>query len=123
MLDENLPRRLFGPEAEATTVGARGWAGKDNGELLRLAETEFDAFVTTDKGIPHQQNVADYDIMLVLLRAKSNSYEDLAPLIDDVISALTSAAPGTVRRVPSQPSCPPPHNASDHPRSGAMLPS
>ena len=24
-----------------------------------MAEKEFDAFLTTDKGIPHQQNLAD----------------------------------------------------------------
>lgn len=105
LLDENLPRRLtrlFGEEVQAKTVGHRGWSGKRNGELLRLAEKEFDAFLTTDKGIPHQQNLAKFDLAIILLRAKSNDYEDLAPLMDQAVSALESIEPGTVIRIPTE---------------------
>lgn len=77
-----------------------GWAGKSNGELLRLAAREFDAFVSTDKGIPHQQNVSRFDLAVVLLRATSNAREDLTPLMDEVDAALGSVEPGTVVRVP-----------------------
>lgn len=77
-----------------------GWAGKKNGELLRLAENEFEVFITTDKGIPHQQNIHGHDLAVILLRAKSNAYEDLAPLMDEANAALESAEPGTVIRVP-----------------------
>lgn len=103
LLDENLPRRLtrlFGPAVQATTVGRRGWSGKRNGELLGLADPEFDAFLTPDKGNPHQQNLADIDLMIVLLRAKSNDYEDLSPLMDEVNSTLASVEPGTFVRIP-----------------------
>ena len=57
LLDENLPRRLarlFGPDAEALAVSQRGWAGLENGELPGPARVELDAFVTVDRGIPHQ---------------------------------------------------------------------
>jgi len=37
---------------------ARGWAGIKNGELLRLAETDFDLFITSDQNIRYQQNLA-----------------------------------------------------------------
>ncbi len=103
LLNENLPRRptgLFGPEVQATTVGRRNWSGKRNGELLGMAEKEFDASLTTDKGIPHQQNLADIGLTIVLLRAKSNDYADLSPLMDEVNSALASAEPGTFVRIP-----------------------
>ena len=103
LLDENLPRRLtrfFGPEVQATTVGRRGWSGRRNGELLGVAEQEFDAFLTTDKGIPHQHNLAGIDRTIILLRAKSNDYEDLSPLMDEVNAALASVEPGTVVRIP-----------------------
>ncbi len=66
---------------EAVTVRERGWGSKGNGELLGLAEGEFDAFLTTDKGIPHQQDLAAFDLAVVLPRARSNDYDDLAPLI------------------------------------------
>ncbi|MGF1471495.1 MAG: DUF5615 family PIN-like protein [Rubrobacteraceae bacterium] len=104
MFDENLPRRLtrfLGPEVQATTVGRRGWSGKKNGELLNLAEKEFEVFVTTDKGLPHQQNLANFDLALVLLRAKSNDYEDLAPLMDETNAKLAFAKSGIVTRIPS----------------------
>lgn len=67
---------------------------------MHLAEQEFDALVSTDEGIPHQQNVSTFDLVLVLLRARSNIYEDLAPLMDEVNSALGTVEHGTVVRVP-----------------------
>ena len=37
----------------------RGWAGLKNGPLLRLMrETRVEAFVTTDRNLEYQQNVA-----------------------------------------------------------------
>jgi len=98
-----VDRRLKGDFAEGhevITVAEAGWAGKKNGELLRLAEREFDALVSTDKGIPHQQNVSSLDLAVVLLRAKSNALEDLAPLMEEVDAALGSVEPGTVVRIP-----------------------
>jgi hypothetical protein len=77
------------------TVGRRGWSGKKNGELLELAENEFNAFLTTDRGIPHQQNLSELDLAIILLRAKSNDYEDLSLLMDEVNDALSSISPGT----------------------------
>ena len=58
LLDENLPhqlRELFEDNIEVITVGYRGWKGKENGELLRIAANEFDVFITMDQGIPNQQ--------------------------------------------------------------------
>ena len=50
LLDECLPRRfrasLSAGEHECITVPEAGFAGKTNGELLRLAEASFDLFVT-----------------------------------------------------------------------------
>lgn len=86
-----MDRRLkihFPQEHEVVTVAEAGWTGKQNGELLGLAEKEFDVFITTDKGIPHQQNVSRLDLAIVLLRAKSNAYEDLAPLMDEINASL-----------------------------------
>jgi len=48
LLDENLPRRLkrhLAEEVQAVTVQERGWSGKRNGDLLRPAQAEFDAFL------------------------------------------------------------------------------
>lgn len=106
LFDEMLPRRLkrlFPPAVETVTVRERGWGSKENGELLELAEKEFDALLTTDKGTPHQQDLACFDLAVVLPRAGSNAFEDLAPLMDEAIAALASTAPGTVNLVPEAP--------------------
>jgi hypothetical protein len=50
LIDECLPRKLK-HEVDADfvqTVPEAGWAGKQNGELLTLAEADFDVFLTND---------------------------------------------------------------------------
>ena len=57
LLDENMDRRLkraFDSDFAVMTATERGWSGKRNGELLRLAEVEFDALVTMDKSIEYR---------------------------------------------------------------------
>ncbi len=98
-----MDRRLkkeFAEGHEVSTVADAGWAGKKNGELLRLAEERFDVLVSTDKGIPHQQNVWRFDLAVLLLRAKSNTRDDLALLMDEVNAALGSVEAGSVVRIP-----------------------
>lgn len=87
LLDEMLDRRLkrWLPEGvEAVTVRERGWDSKKNGELLTLAEKEFDVLLTTDRGIPHQQNLSRFDLTVVVLTAKSNRLSDLEPHMGEV---------------------------------------
>ncbi len=105
LLDENVDRRLkqdFAAEHEVVTVAEAGWAGKRNGELLRLAQNGFDVMVSTDKGIPHQRNVSRFDLAVVLFRARGNTREDLAPLMEEVNAALASVEAGTVVRIPAE---------------------
>ncbi len=102
LLDENMPKalvRLFAPEVEVRTVQQEGWSGRKNGKLLTVASESFDALITTDQGIPHQQNLSRYEIGIVLLEARSNRIEDLAPLVPEVKARLDSVAPGVVLRV------------------------
>lgn len=86
---------------QATTVDDLGWKGKKNGELLERAQHEFDALVTTDRSMPRQQNISRFALVVVVLEAKSNSYEDLAALMGDANAALRDARPGTALRLPS----------------------
>ncbi len=102
LLDENLPhqlRPLFADSIEVITVGYRGWNGKENGELLRMAAVEFDAFVTTDRGILYEQNLEGIELGIVLLEAKRNHYEALALLIPRVNTVLKTLQKGQVVRV------------------------
>lgn len=102
LLDENLPhqlRELFAENMEVVTVGYRGWRGRENGELLRMAENEFDVFMTMDQGIPNQQNLSEIRIGIIVLEAKSNRFEDLAPLMSEINIALKTIKNGQILHV------------------------
>jgi predicted nuclease of predicted toxin-antitoxin system len=102
LLDENLPSKLtglFAPEVEAVTVAQQGWRGKENGELIALTRREFDALATMDRSMPHQQNLEEVDLVILLLEAPSNRLADLAPLVGEAKAALSEARPGKIVRV------------------------
>ena len=102
LLDESLPRRLrqhLPAHFIVKTVPEQGWAGKDNGELLRLVEKEFDVFISMDRGLEYQQNLAGFDLAVILLHAPSNRLSDLLPLLPELLTALESSAAGQLRHV------------------------
>jgi hypothetical protein len=91
LLDENLPKRLKSdfPEHEIYTVRDKEWNGISNGELLKLmVENKFDALLTFDKNLQHQQNFARYTITVFVLSANINSYEALTKLTPKIKSYL-----------------------------------
>ena len=95
LLDENLLKRLkldF-PEHEIFTVRDKGWNGIKNGELLRLLlENNFDALLTFDKNLRHQQNFTKYTITVFVLSARINSYEELTKLTPKIKKYLNEGA-------------------------------
>ena len=56
-------------------------------------------FVSTDRSIPHQQNISRFDVAVVILEAKSNSYEDLVLLMERTNGVLADLTPGEAIRV------------------------
>ncbi len=101
LLDESLPRPLARllPEHDVRTVGAMGWAGKRNGELLHLAAAEFDALLTADQNLEHQQNLDALPVAVVVLVAPTNRIQSLRPLIPSLILTLQSLPPRRLVRV------------------------
>ena len=83
LLDECVPAQVKSALAghEVRTVGRMGWAGKKNGELLLVAATQFDAFVTVDRSLAYQQNVRGLNLGVITLVAHSNEIEALRPLV------------------------------------------
>ena len=69
LLDECVPSRLRRelPEHDVRTVPEMGWASKENGELLQLACPTFDVFITTDQKLSYQQDVANFNIAVLVL--------------------------------------------------------
>jgi len=93
LLDENLRVKLklsFANDHEIRTVGKMGWAGKRNGELLRLMVLGgFDAFITIDKNLQYQQNISRYPIRLFILDAPDNKLNTLPPYVERLGSLLS----------------------------------
>jgi len=87
LVDECLPRRLTKALVghEAKTVQQAGWAGKTNGDLLSLMQFRFEAFITIDSNLPHQHQLANLPVVFILLRAKSNKFEDIEPLMPAIL--------------------------------------
>ena len=101
LLDENLPRLLKRELSglAVRTVAEVGWAGVKNGKLLRLAESEFDFFVTADQNLSYQQPLATFKLGIVVLRARTTKLEDLLPLVPAILEALDSVKAGQVCQV------------------------
>jgi hypothetical protein len=102
LLDESLSG-LLAPAItghDVQTVRQMGWLGIGNGALLRRAvESGFEAMVTADRSIEHQQNLAKIGIGLVVLVARKNRIEDHLPLLPELLEALATIQPGQVVHV------------------------
>ena len=98
LLDECLPKKLkrLLPGHEVWTVVEKGWAGKRNGDLLTLAQTDFDALLTVDRNLRFQQRVARFQIGVIVLAAPNNTLEALEPLVPAVLQSLETLKNGQV---------------------------
>ena len=101
LLDECLPRRLGRELAghDVVTVPDMGWAGKTNGELLRLMEGQFDVFITVDLGMTYQQSLSNVSVAIVVLEAANNRFEALRPLMPRVQDVLQTVQVCDVIRI------------------------
>jgi hypothetical protein len=60
---------------------------------------EYDALVTMDRGIEHQQNLAALSFGVLLIRAASNRMEHIEPLVPAIQDALAVLQPGELVQV------------------------
>ena len=100
VLDENLPRplvRIFGPGHQVATVQDLGFAGMANGALLAQLEGNHDVFVTADKNLRYQQNLTGRNLAIVEL--PTNRLPVLTTMTAAIVSAVTSAIPGSYTQV------------------------
>lgn len=104
LLDESLPRDLSALLIghEVMTVQGAGWSGIKNGKLLALASVRFDAFVTADRNIEFQQNVATLPIAIVVLVVRRTRIQAIQPLVPGLLKVLNHIAPRTLHRLGSQ---------------------
>jgi predicted nuclease of predicted toxin-antitoxin system len=102
LLDERIPRKLKNSLAghDCRTAPEVGVAGRKNGEVLSVAERlGFDIFVTMDKGVEYEQNLAGRKIAIIILRSRSNRLVDLLPHVPACLALMGSIQPGQVERL------------------------
>lgn len=81
------------------TIREQSWTGMKNGQLLRVAQHEFDVFVTMDKNLEYQQNLSVINMGIVVVRAPNNSYQTVEPLISQINEAVKMVTTGEVVHV------------------------
>ena len=94
LFDHGTPaplRRIFSNH-EVSTAYEMGWAKLSNGDLLAAAEKSFDAFITTDQNLRHQQNLAGRRLAILVL--PTTSWPEIQKHTDKVADAVNALKPG-----------------------------
>lgn len=95
LLDEPIPHD---PAAlilghQVSTVLDEGWTSIKNGKLLALASMKFVAFITADRNLEFQQNLAKLPVAVVVLIARKNRVQDIEPLLPELAALLNRLPP------------------------------
>ncbi len=61
---------------------------------IRIVPQKFEVFITVDRNLSFQQNLPQFDIVVIVLQAPSNRLADLKPLIPKVLALLATVAKG-----------------------------
>jgi len=104
LLDECIPRKFKYrlPGHDCRTVPEAGWSGTKNGDVLwRADRSGFEVFLTLDKGIPFEQNLAGLRIAVIVIRTGSNRPADLLTHAPACLLVPESVQPGQVTLVGS----------------------
>lgn len=99
LLDECVPwpmRRLLAGH-DCTTAQKKGWGGIKNGDLLRLAEGEFDLFITSDQNIRYQQNLSGRTIPI--LELSTNDLRRILAAATEIQDAVAAMSLGEFRHL------------------------
>jgi predicted nuclease of predicted toxin-antitoxin system len=99
LLDENIDEAFcrYMPNHEVHHVSHLGWQGTKNGELLaKAADAVFEAFITADKGMPHQQSMKGRPYPLIVLDIHPNILENQVICVPMIEERLSRADAGEV---------------------------
>jgi hypothetical protein len=87
-------RATAAPQIPHTCRTARetGWKSVRNGELLTLAEAQFDLFITSDQGLAYQENLRGRRIAILALSTnKLRLIEAAAAQLRDAVEKTSRA--------------------------------
>lgn len=76
----------------------RSWSKLTNGELIAAAESAgFEIFITTDKNLKYQQNLANRNMAIVVLQ--TTSWHRIQRVLPRVAAAVMAASKGSYAEV------------------------
>jgi hypothetical protein len=87
-VDWRLARLIVGHDVKSARQ--MGWTAIKNGELLELAASQFEVFVTVDSNLLFQQNSRELRIAVFV------RLSDLSPLVPRLLAAIHAARRGSV---------------------------
>ena len=86
------PLRRSLKQHSVSTVNELSWARLDNGELLVAPESQFDAFVTTDKNLRYQQNLTGRRLAIIVF--PTTNWPELRVHEGRIAAAVDALRPG-----------------------------
>ena len=100
LLDACVPRplRKFLPDHTVHTAQEMGWGQLKNGALLQAVEPQFDAFLTSDQNLKHQQNIAGRKLAILVL--PTNDWPTLRRMTDKIAAKVAALKPGDFVEMP-----------------------
>jgi hypothetical protein len=99
LFDQGAPAPLRSALTAHTisTAYEMGWTDLDNGALLKVAEEEFDALITTDKNLRYQQDLKGRRLAILIL--PTTSWPKIQACLPQIITAVAQLQPGDVHEV------------------------
>jgi hypothetical protein len=94
LLDACVPRplRRYLPGHTVRVAQEMGWAQLKNGVLLKEAELQFDAFITTDQNLKYQQKVGGRKLAVLVL--PTNDWPTIRLNAAEVAAKVAALKPG-----------------------------
>ncbi len=94
VFDKCVPRPLRKelPGHDISTAEQMGWGELENGNLIRAAEEQFEAIVTSDQQWKYQQNLVGRKIAILVL--PTNRWLIISRLAPKIRAALETIRPG-----------------------------
>lgn len=92
-----LPLRRFLTGHDVATAFERGWDKLANGDLLRVAEAQFDLLITTDQNLRYQQKLARRKLAIYVL--PTTSWPQIMRHVQVVVDAVNQCEAGEYREI------------------------
>ena len=94
-----VPLRKHLSNHTVETAYEKGWSNLKNGDLLTQADAEgFDALITTDQNLRHQQNLSKWRISVIVLL--TTNWPRIKKNVDIVVRAIETITPSSYVEIP-----------------------